>query len=123
MGLSQISGIFYAQLVGATGLFAAPPAAPAPGANPLNLDGSTCVPLRTGAGVYTMTFGQAKPLSEYDTHVELSPAVGAPPLPLASVQWAWNAGFTVLTINTWSGAGGVTATDLNFDVTITPISS
>lgn len=123
MGLSQISGIFYAQIVGATGAFAAPAAAPAPGQNPINNDGSTCTPARSGAGVYTLTFNNAKPQSEYDTRVDLNPPVGAPPAALGNVQWGWDAASKVLTVNTFAGAGGVTATDVNFDVTLTPLAS
>ena len=111
MSIAQRPGTFYATVVGATGLFTAPGAAPAPAQNPVSTDGLACVPARTGAGVYTLTFSQAKPTTEYMYSMGVIGGAGN-----ANIQFA--VAGAVVNITTFVVA---VATDENFWILIEPI--
>jgi hypothetical protein len=127
MGLQTQNGgvTFYAQIVAATGLFLAPPPAPsysfngpvAPIINPIADIGLLCAPARTGAGVYTLTFGtsasDALPTSEYKYTLGL---LGAP---AANSNIQFSVAGNVVTVTTSVVA---VATDLAWWIQIEPIS-
>ncbi len=54
--------VFFARVKGSDGTFQT---AVAPTPNPFNPVAFTCTPGRTSAGLYTLTFGQAFPVTEY----------------------------------------------------------
>lgn len=122
LSLAQQPGLIYCQVVGTTGAFTAPGAAPAPAQNPLcNYQGVTITPARSGAGVYTLTFtntasaaAQALPITEYKYSVGVIGGVGGD---TAIVSVATN----VATVRTATAAGPGTATDKDFWIQIEPI--
>jgi hypothetical protein len=125
MGLQTYNGgtTFYAQVVGATGAFLAPPAAPpfsfngpvAPIINPLADGGVLCAPARTGAGAYTLTFGlsasDALPTSQYKY---TGGVIGG----AANSNWNFSVAGNVVTVLTSVAA---VATDLAWWIQIEPI--
>lgn len=117
--LAQLPGLIYATVVGATGAFTAPGAAPAPAQNPVcNYQGVTITPARTGAGVYTLTItntasgvAQNLPTSEY----KISGAcIGG----AANANFNFSVAANVITVLT---AVAAVATDENFWIQIEPI--
>jgi hypothetical protein len=106
-------GSFFAQVVGTTGAFLAPASAPAPTQNPLNTGaGGSCVAARTGAGVYTLTFANPLPTSEYKYS---GGCIGG----AANANFNFSVTANVCTILTSVAA---VATDENFWIQIEPIS-
>lgn len=111
MSVSSRAGVFFAQVVGTTGAFAAPPAAPAPGNNPVNNVVNACTPARTGAGVYTLTFTNPMPITEYKYSGD---CIGA----AISGNWQFAVVGAVVTVRTSLAA---VATDEDFWIEIEPI--
>ena len=107
------SGAFFAQVVGTTGAFLAPASAPAPTQNPINLAGGTCTPARTGAGVYTLTFANPLPTSQYKYS---GGCIGG----AANANFNFSVAGSVCTVLTSVAA---VATDENFWIQIEPINA
>lgn len=106
-------GSFFARIVGTTGAFAAAGAAPAPAQNPLNPGqvGGTCTPARGGAGVYTLTFANALPVTEY---LYQGGCIGG----AANANWNFSVSGAVVSVST---AVAAVATDEDWWILITPI--
>lgn len=116
--LAQQPGLIYGTVVGTTGLFTAPGAAPAPAQNPVcNYQGLTIVPARSGAGAYTLTLtgpnGLAMPLPTTEYKYSFGVIGGA-----ASTNVNWSVASNVVTVGTNVTA---TPTDENFWFQIEPI--
>ncbi len=104
-------GSFFAQVVGTTGAFLAPASAPAPTQNPINLAGGSCVAGRTSAGLYTLTFTNPLPTSQYKY---TGGCIGG----AAAANFNFSVSSNVVTVRTSVAA---VATDEDFWIQIEPI--
>lgn len=119
MSLAQQPGLIYGTVVGTTGAFTAPGAAPAPAQNPVcNYQGVTITPGRTSAGVYTLTITntasgatQILPTTEYKI---TGGCIGG----AANANWNFSVTTNVITVLT---AVAAVATDENYWFQIEPI--
>jgi hypothetical protein len=117
--LGQQPGLIYGTVVGTTGAFTAPGAAPAPAQNPVcNYQGVTITPARTGAGLYTLTItnttsavAQNLPQTEYKV---TGACIGG----AANANWNYTIATNVISIRT---AVAAVATDEDFWFQIEPI--
>lgn len=104
--------VFFGRFSGANGQFLA---GGAKTANPYNPQSNTCTPTRTGAGTYSIVFGQAMPLTEYVWKVGSDVEVNAQTEVQVNVT-----GGTTAAVGIFVGAAG---TDTNFWLQIEEIGS